>query len=321
MRWILCGKNDAAVEALELLVEKGDEVWAVGTRTDEGRDGWQSSFRGAAERLGVRFSQPSRINDPMLIGELAEWNARALVSIQYDQILRAPLFDAIGCPCLNLHFALLPRHRGVAPMAWAILAGDLEAGVTLHHMVVDVDAGDVLAQKTVAVGPADTARDLYDKVSAAAGALFRESYPFSNALLGARLPQDPALASYHRAGDLDFTQTEIDWAQPAHTLQRWLRALIFPPFQYPETSSASRRFRVQRVAGRVGVPQPAAPGTVLANGPAGLEIAALEGTIAVTEFGDPREPDALVENVMAAIPIGVRLGAQSAARAKESKRE
>ena len=121
MRWILCGKNDAGTEALEFLVRKGDEVWAIGNRGDRGEDGWQRSFRAAAERLGVPFARPRKINAPSFVKRLAAYRADALLSIQYDQILRDPLFDAIGCPCLNLHFALLPRHRGVAPIAWAVL--------------------------------------------------------------------------------------------------------------------------------------------------------------------------------------------------------
>jgi methionyl-tRNA formyltransferase len=110
MRLILCGKNNAAIECLDFLIERGDEVWAVGVAGDDGKDGWQRSLRAAAERKGVRFEQPRRINDPAFVQRLAEFRADALVSIQYDQILRDVLFDHVGCPCLNLHFALLPRH-------------------------------------------------------------------------------------------------------------------------------------------------------------------------------------------------------------------
>jgi methionyl-tRNA formyltransferase len=177
VRFILCGKNDAAVAALECLRERGDEVLVVGAAGDEGRDGWQRSLRAAAARLGVPCETPRRIHEPQVIQRLADFGAHALVSIQYDQILRAPLFRALGRPCLNLHFALLPRHRGVAPIAWAILSGDSHAGVTLHHMVEAIDAGDVIAQRRVAIGPAMAARELYDEVSRAAVELFRESPP------------------------------------------------------------------------------------------------------------------------------------------------
>jgi methionyl-tRNA formyltransferase len=77
MRFVLCGKNDAAVASLEHLVEKGDEVWAIGVAGDDGRDGWQRSFRGAAGRLGsraeIRFDQPRRINDDAFVRRLHDF--------------------------------------------------------------------------------------------------------------------------------------------------------------------------------------------------------------------------------------------------------
>ena len=67
MRWILCGKNTAASECLDFLVGQGDEVWAIATRGDDGKDGWQRSFRAAAEAHGVPVDQPRRISDPEFV--------------------------------------------------------------------------------------------------------------------------------------------------------------------------------------------------------------------------------------------------------------
>ena len=289
MSWILCGKNNAAVECLEFLKSQGDEVWAVGTRGDDGKDGWQRSFKAAALRLGVAFDQPSRINQPEFAERLTAYGATALISIQYDQILRGDLFRRIDCPCLNLHFALLPRHRGVAPIAWAILEGDREAGVTLHHMVEEIDAGDTIAQRSVPIAPADTARELYDAVEAAATALFKQSYPFSPELLRTCLPQDDSVACYHRKGDLDFSQRRIDWKQPAAELHAWLRAMIFPPTQYPETRLNGRRFQIERLAAELGTPVTAPPGVIVARSEAGIDVAALDRSIRITVWTAPPE--------------------------------
>lgn len=305
MRWILCGKNDAAVAALEHLVDRGDEVLAIGTRGDDGEDGWQLSFAGAARRLGVPYQAPRRINAPGPIDELAGFGARALVSIQYDQILKDALFQRVGCPCLNLHYALLPRHRGVAPIAWAILAGDAEAGVTLHHMVEDIDAGDLVAQRRVPVGPEDTARQVYDGVSAAAADLFRASYPFPDELLATRLPQDAADAVYHRTGDFDFSQRAVDWGRPAHGLQRWLRAMIFPPRQHPETRLRGDMLEIRRVGPASGGASGAegAPGAVLELSSEGARVACGEGSVLVRELSSPADPSALDT-----LRVGDRLG-------------
>ena len=87
MKFVLCGKNDAAVSSLEFLLEKGDDVLALGVAGDEGRDGWQRSLKRAAEARGVAFEQPRKINDPALVESLRAFSPNALISIQYDQIL------------------------------------------------------------------------------------------------------------------------------------------------------------------------------------------------------------------------------------------
>ena len=309
MRWILCGKNDAALRCLEFVLERGDEVWVIATRGDDGADGWQRSLRGAAERAGVRVDAPPRISDPAFVARLAEFGADALVSIQYDQILKANLFANVGCPCLNLHFALLPRHRGVDPMAWAILEGDARAGATLHWMVQGVDAGDVIAQRALDVPPDVSARELYDRVSEAAIALFRECYPFAAELLARRRPQDASRACHDRKGDLDFSARRIDWSRPAPELQRWLRAMIFPPFQHPETELRGRRLLVTRVAGTVGGATAQAPGLVLGRSAGEVEVAAGGGTLRVRGLLDPAEPAAPSEAILARVAVGDRFGA------------
>jgi methionyl-tRNA formyltransferase len=306
VKWILCGKNTAGAECLEHLLARGDEVWAIAPHGDDGKDGWQRSFAGAARQLGVPLDQPRRINAPDFVKRLADYGARALVSVQYDQILHGNLFREIGCPCLNLHFALLPRHRGVAPIAWAILTGDAEAGVTLHHMVEEIDAGDLIARRAVPIRADETARELYESVSGACVELFRESYPFPPELLVRRLVQDGSLASYHRKGDFDFSQRGIEWGRPAPELQRWIRALIFPPMQYPETTLGGRTLRVTRVAGEVGRTLSAAPGSVIARAGDAIDVAASGGSVRIAGLLDPADPDASSGELLASIPIGAR---------------
>ncbi len=238
---------------------------------------------------------------------LADYDADWLISIQYDQILRESLFDAVRCPCLNLHFSLLPRHRGVHPIAWAILSGDAEAGVTLHHMVPDIDAGHVIDHRRVAIDPGGTARDLYDALSAACFELFRDSVPFSSALLDRRVPQDPALASYHRAGDLDFGR-RVDWSRPAADLHAWLRAMIFPPFQYPETGCGGERMRIERVAPKLGpAPKVAEPGCIVARVERGIEVAAGDGAIVIEAMARAGDATLDAESTLADVAIGDRL--------------
>jgi len=307
VRWILCGKNDAAVHALEILLEHGDDVWVIGTSADDGKDGWQRSLVGAARRGSVRCDQPPRINDPTTIAELADLRADALLSIQYDQILRGPLFRQIGCRCLNFHFALLPRHRGVAPIAFAVLEGDAEAGVSVHEMVEQIDAGDVFRQRAVSIEPGHSARDVYDHVSSATAALFRDTYPFGTNRLGPARPQDESSASYHKQHDFDFSMRDVDWSQPAQKLHRWLRAMIFPPFQFPQAQLAGHRFAIEAIAGELGSPVSAEPGSLIARSEAYFDVAAKDGTIRVTSLVGR---DEAARAAAGSLAVGDRFGAR-----------
>lgn len=303
MRIILCGKNAVAVNCLEFLSENGDQVWAIGTANDDGEDGWQPSYRRAAKRLGAVFDQPAKINDDAFVSRLVAFKPAILISIQYDQILRENLFRSLAAPCLNLHYSLLPRHRGVAPIAWAVRSGDKEAGATVHHMVEPIDAGDVVAQRAVSIRDEDTARDVYGKVSEAAFTLFKDAYPFPPDLLERRLPQDRTKASYHRKGDFDFSNRRIDWNRPAGDLHAWIRAMIFPPLQLPDTVLNGRRLQVAAVGHKVGDAENCQPGSVVRASSHGIDIAASDGTITLTEVVDPEKPGsasaALIKEILA----------------------
>jgi methionyl-tRNA formyltransferase len=306
VRFVLCGKNDAAVESLGFLVEKGNEVLAIGVAGDEGRDGWQRSLKRAAETRGIPFEQPGRINDPAFVDRLRAFAPDALISIQYDQILKNILLQGLGAPCLNIHFALLPRHRGVSPIAWAVYDGDAKAGATLHHMVEDIDAGDLIAQRAASIAPDDTAREVYDKVSDAAAGLFRECYPFPPSLLEQRLPQSDERAVYHRAGDFDFSKRRIDWLRPADELHRWIRAMIFPPLQYPEAMLGGRLFQVTRLNALIGPPAPLEPGSVVARSAELIDVAARDGVIRITGIREASRPDATIKQALSTIALGDR---------------
>ena len=307
MRFVLCGKNDAAVDALEFLVEQGDEVWAIANRGDDGVDGWQRSLRAAADRLEVPLDQPGNVNDPGFVERLAAFEPTALISVQYDQILKANLIRGIGAPCVNFHFALLPRHRGVAPIAWAILANDAETGVTAHHMVEAIDAGDVIEQVKVPIGAADSARAVYDNATAASLELFRRCYPFSDEVLSRRRPQIASDAVYHRNGELDFSQKRVNWDRPGDELHRWIRAMIFPPLQYPEFVWEGRSLWITEVDGelRAGDGQPA--GVVVDRSEQTLDVATRDRVLRIRGLCDGADPGRPSQALIQSIPLGGRL--------------
>ena len=157
----------------------------------------------------------------------------------------------------------------------------------MHHMVEDIDAGGIVAQRAIPIDDEDTGRRLYDRVSRVAVELFRESYPFRPTLLARQLPQDASEATYHRMGDFSFSDRRVDWSRPAQELLRWIRAMIFPPMQLPETHLGGRSVEIRRVAGEVGARTVAPPGTVLAVADEGLRVACGDGSLLLRELSVP----------------------------------
>jgi len=230
MRVILCGKGGAALHALKIMIQNGDEVLVVPVNGDTGEDTWQFSLRKYCEEVSVRHILDKKIKINETIRHLKAFNPDVLISVQYDQIFSKDLLEGIGCPAYNFHYALLPNHRGVAPIPWAIIDGDTEVGVSIHAIVPGIDEGAIFGQEVVKVDASTTAGSAYEAVESACCKLFEDFYPFEN------MPQpceQDGPSQYHKKGDLDFSDVEINFDQSTEYLQRWIRAMIFPSIQLP----------------------------------------------------------------------------------------
>jgi methionyl-tRNA formyltransferase len=303
-RIVVIGRTGLAVACLRIVMEAGDDVAAVVVdRDDDGIDGWQPSLRRAAAGAGVKVMQPGNVNEPSVVDELAAASPHFLLSFQAAPILRAPLISIATVAALNLHYGLLPRYRGVAPIAWAVINGEAETGVTLHHIDDGIDSGPIVASDRVAIGPSDTAREVYDRCLEAGVRLFSAQWPVLRELNNVPgTAQDSDSALYYNRHALDFGVRRIRWEADAQSLADWMRAFIFPPFQYPELMAGDRTFGVaefewDRLAhsGR--------PGQVLALSERGLVIAVPGGRIVVKRLIDGSEPVAPAD-----IPVPFAIG-------------
>jgi methionyl-tRNA formyltransferase len=273
------------------VLEAGDEVAAVVVdRDDDGTDGWQPSLRRAASAAGLQVMQPGNVNDPAVVDELAAASPHFLLSFQAAPILRMPLISIATVASLNLHYGLLPRYRGVAPIAWAVLNGEGETGVTLHHIDDGIDSGPIVASDRVAIGPSDTAREVYDRCLEAGVRLFSAQWPVLRELnMVPGTAQDSASALYYNRHALDFRSRRIRWEADAQSLANWMRAFIFPPFQYPELMAGGRAYGVAAFDWDR-LPHSGRPGQVLAVNERGLVVAVPGGRIIVKKLFDGREP-------------------------------
>jgi methionyl-tRNA formyltransferase len=128
---------------------------------------------------------------------------------------------------LNMHGSLLPRYRGRAPVNWAVLHGERETGATLHDMTAKPDAGGIVDQQAVPIGPDENARAVFDKVTGAAEAVLDRALPALIAGTAVRRPNDLASGSYF--GGRRPEDGRIDWNAPAKRVHDLVRA-VAPPY-------------------------------------------------------------------------------------------
>ena len=210
-RLVYLGTPEAAVPPLEALVHAGHDVALVVSRPDtrRGRGTARTASPVAAAARGLGLEVTDRLQDAVDVG------AELGVVVAYGRIVPAPVLDAV--PMVNVHFSLLPRWRGAAPVERALLAGDGETGVTIHETVAALDAGPIAAQEAFPIGPGDDA-----------GAVYRLAAPLAVSLLEAVLarptftPQPEDGVTY--AEKITASDRELDLDDPVDADRR-VRAL------------------------------------------------------------------------------------------------
>ena len=294
LRLVVMGTGPFAVPMFEALARSPHELAAVVTRPDRaapGRRAPPNPMRAAATAAGVPVLDPERVNDDDAVAALARLAPDLLVVCDYGQILSPRVLATAPLGGINLHGSLLPRHRGAAPIQWAILAGDPITGVSVIHMTPALDAGAVIVARAAPIYPGDTAPALEAHLAAlGAGATLEalERLGAARALLepGEPLqigvPQDAAKAT--RAPRLSKADGVVDWSQPAVRIERMRRALE----PWPRTTAFLARsggdplrLVLEDVAvdpDHAAAATGAAPGTILAAGEAGIVVACGGGT-------------------------------------------
>jgi methionyl-tRNA formyltransferase len=262
MAIVFLGTPAFAVPSLRRLVDEGFEIAAVYTQPDRpagrGRRPTSPPVKSAAMELGLAVRQPESLRDPATLAELASLHPETAVGVAYGQILRQEVLEIPDKGILNVHPALLPRHRGASPIPAAILAGDRETGVTIILMDPGMDSGPILAQRPLLIEDSDTAGRLTEKLSRIAADLLAEALPrWLQDEIDPR-PQDHSLAT--KAPLLKKEHGVIDWSLPAAEI--WRRVRAYNPWPGAYTTVDGRLLHIWEAW-----PLPgggAAPGTVVA---------------------------------------------------------
>jgi methionyl-tRNA formyltransferase len=226
LRIVFMGSPLFAVPSLEALILNHYDVVAVYTQPDRpagrGRALVLPPVKEAALRIGLPVVQTTGFRSAGALEELREFKPDVIVIYAFGQILPQAVLDMPPCQCLNVHFSLLPKHRGASPVAAAILAGDEFTGVSIQLVRKKVDTGPILTAAAVPIFASDNTGSLTEKLSVIGAHLLQEALAAWQR--GAIKPkkQDEAAASYFR--QVKKEDGEIDWRLAAETIWRRVRA-------------------------------------------------------------------------------------------------
>jgi methionyl-tRNA formyltransferase len=219
--------HDVGYKCLDVLIGRGENIVAVITHQDNPKEYiWFSSVRELALQHSIPVYTPEYINTPEWVDRIRVWNPHVIFSFYYRNMIKEEILNIPKLGSFNMHGSLLPKYRGRVPINWAVLRGEKETGVTLHHMVKRADAGDIVDQEAVPILPDDTAQDVFKKVVTAARSVLERQI---EALLKGTAPrrkQEESQATYF--GGRKPEDGRIDWTQPAEKIYNLIRAVTHP---------------------------------------------------------------------------------------------
>jgi len=262
LRLVFMGTPDFAVPALRAVAAAGHQIAAVYSQpprpAGRGHKPKPSPVHAVALERGWPVRTPASLKDAAAQREFAALAPDAAVVVAYGLLLPPPVLAAPRLGCLNIHASLLPRWRGAAPIQRALLAGDAETGITIMRMDKGLDTGPILTQRTVPIGPTETAASLHETLAALGAEMIVAALDgVAAGTLQAR-PQPDAGATY--AGKLSRAEARLDWRRPAADLERQVRA--FAPWPGAHFKADGETVKVLSATVEAGN-ESAVPGTVL----------------------------------------------------------
>ncbi|HEV2803215.1 MAG TPA: methionyl-tRNA formyltransferase [Pyrinomonadaceae bacterium] len=251
MRLVFMGTPETAVPTLRRCLEDGHEVVAVWTQPDRpagrGYGVKEPPVKEFALRHGLEVEQPQKIKIEQARDLFASYEADVAVVVAYGRILPAEFLRAPHRGCINVHFSLLPKYRGAAPVNWAIARGETETGVTTMQMDEGLDTGAVYLQRSTPIGVAETAPQVLTRLAGLGAQLLSETL--------ARLDElEPHTQLEEEATHAPILRREdglIDWDASAFEIERRVRG--FQPWPNAHTQFRGQRLVIHQAAPHIEV--------------------------------------------------------------------
>ena len=312
IRLVFMGTPDLAATCLKaLLAWPGCSVVAAVSQPDKpsGRDLklTPTPVKIVAEAAGIPVLQPKKSRDPEFLEQLRALQPELIVVAAFGQILPQALLDIPRHGCVNVHTSLLPRHRGAAPIQWAIADGDAETGVTLMKMDAGLDTGPMIVAARTAITAEDTGQTLHDRLAQMGGELLVAKLGDYVAGRLTPVPQPAEGVTYARKITKD--DGRIDWSLPATTLWNRIRAFTPWPGAFTTLPGVTERSLVKLFQTRPAEGS-GAPGTVLQADDQGVVVACGQGALRIGELQREAAKRLKAAEFLRGFPLtaGARLG-------------
>lgn len=308
MRIVFMGTPAFAVPSLEGLAKAGHQIAGVFSQPDKpvGRHHNKLQPTPVKERalaLGVPVYQPATLRDGAALAILRELDPELVVVAAYGRFLPDDILALPPKGCVNVHSSLLPKYRGSAPINWAILNGEQATGVTIQRMVHDMDAGDIILQRSTPIGEAEDASALYDRLAVMGGELAVEAAAQIEAGTAIYTPQDHTQST--QAPMLSKAMSPVDWTRSAQEVFNQIRGL----YPWPGASTTAITGEPIKLWGAQVVEQhtDALPGTIVAAGKQGIDVACGEfnHVLRILELQPPGKKRMTAAAYLAGNPIQV----------------
>ena len=253
LRIVFFGTPEFAVESLSRLVEGGYNIVGVVTMPDKeagrGHKLLQSPVKQYALAHGLKLMQPERLKNPQFIEELRALNADLQIVIAFRMLPEA-VWAMPPLGTFNLHASLLPKYRGAAPINWAVINGETETGVTTFFLKHEIDTGDIIQQRKIAIADDDNVGIVHDKLMVMGADMVIETVDAIIAGTVKPVPQEKLCnaGTEPTPAPKIFKETcRIDWNRPARDVRNLVRGLSPYPAACTEITDAAGTVHTAKV--------------------------------------------------------------------------
>ena len=302
---IFMGTPDFSATVLKgLLTDDRYEIDAVVTQPDRAvgrkKEIKMTPVKQLALEHGLTVYQPEKLSGSPEMAELINMGADGIVTAAFGQFLPMKLIDSVGF-AVNVHASMLPKYRGGAPIHYALIKGDKEAGVTIMEMVKEMDAGDMVAKASIPIADEDNVGTLFEKLATVGRDLLLETLPAYIAGDITPQPQDESQATF--SPNIRPEEERIDWNKSAREIFNQVRGMN--PWPVAHTLLNQQRFKIYEVQEVEGSGK---PGEIIEKTKKSLIVAAAQGALSLKIVQPAGKPKMAVADFLNGLGQKLKVG-------------